>query len=139
MQENNSNFAILFIKRLKSALKISRDIELAELLGIKQNTISGWKNRNSVDMQLIIKKFPDIDVNYLIKGKKDEISEVNISNYDISVNDKKMEYTTQKCLVCVEKERTIATQLKLIASLEKQISLWEDSNLLDHPRQDNTG
>lgn len=42
------------LNRLKSTLNIKKDISLAELLNVKQSTISTWKSRSSLDYPKII-------------------------------------------------------------------------------------
>ena len=59
------------IENLKKVLNVKSNKELAIELGVKPNTISSWKQRNSVDYKLLIelsckKKF---DINYLFKGE----------------------------------------------------------------------
>ena len=49
-----SRFSIFVIDRLKTALRLRTDIELAEYLCVKQNTISGWKSRDTLDYKKII-------------------------------------------------------------------------------------
>lgn len=55
------------IKRLKELLKIKTDLELATILGVKPNTISSWKKRNSLQFETIIElcKENNIDLNEL--------------------------------------------------------------------------
>ncbi len=59
------------LDRLKEALDIDKDIELAEFFGIAQNTISAWKKRDSMNFDLLFTRcLPlDIDLNWLIYGK----------------------------------------------------------------------
>lgn len=55
------------IKRLKEFLKIKTDLELSIILGVKPNTISSWKKRNSLQFETIIDlcKRNKIDLNSL--------------------------------------------------------------------------
>lgn len=55
------------IRRLKEFLKIKTDLELATILGVKPNTISSWKKRNSLQFETIIElcKKSNIDLNEL--------------------------------------------------------------------------
>lgn len=69
-----SNNATIFLERLKSELHIQRDLELASYLGVKHNTISGWKSRNSVDYDLILSKCDNLDWNYLLLGQSNIVS-----------------------------------------------------------------
>jgi len=70
MQNLLSQFTKNFIKRLKKALKLGTDTELAIFLGVKQNTISSWKSRNTIDVFLIIAKCEHISFDYLIFGSE---------------------------------------------------------------------
>lgn len=63
MQVNNSQFAINVIERLKTALLTRNDADLAGLFGVKQNTISTWKSRNTVDYALVIAKCEEASIN----------------------------------------------------------------------------
>lgn len=70
------------ISRLKSALQIDTDMKLAEFLDVKQNTISIWKSRKTLNYPLIISKCDNIDLNWLFTGegqpfKKNSYSEPN--------------------------------------------------------------
>lgn len=73
----------LMLNRLKRFLKIKSDRELSNYLGLSQNTISMWKQRDSIDYDLILEKCPDISIDYLLSGVKPElISERNrVLNY----------------------------------------------------------
>ena len=57
--------------RLKDELNLSKDVDLADFLGVAQNTISAWKKRNSVNYDLIFEKIApyNIDLNWLVYGK----------------------------------------------------------------------
>jgi len=57
--------------RLKDELNLSKDVDLADFLGVAQNTISAWKKRNSVNYDLIFDKIApyNIDLNWLVYGK----------------------------------------------------------------------
>lgn len=72
MQENKSQNAIDVIDRLKKLLKLKTDIQLAELLNIKPNTISTWKKRNSLDYEAIISisELYELDLNEVFLNKR---------------------------------------------------------------------
>lgn len=57
------------IQRLKEHYGYQTNSELANKLGVAQNTISGWIKRNSIDYDLIFSKCNDIDFNWLMSGK----------------------------------------------------------------------
>lgn len=58
----------VIIQRLKQYYGLSTNTELANKLGVAQNTISGWIKRNSIDYDLIISKCEDVDFNWLLSG-----------------------------------------------------------------------
>ena len=57
------------IREIKLHLGFKNDTELADFLGIKQNTLSTWKSRNTMDYDLIISKCDFIDANWLLTGE----------------------------------------------------------------------
>ncbi len=60
---------VLIINKLKSHLNIKTDTDFAKFLGIKQNTISSWKKRDTLDYELIISKCDNINANWLFTGE----------------------------------------------------------------------
>lgn len=68
MQNNLSQNAInLILLKLKSVFGAKTDTQLAEYLGIKQNTVSTWKTRGSLDYPIVIAKCDNknVDLNWL--------------------------------------------------------------------------
>lgn len=59
----------LILKEIKKHYSFKTDGEFAAFLGIKQNTLSNWSTRNSIDYDRIIEKCEDIDANWLMTGK----------------------------------------------------------------------
>ena len=57
------------IREIKLYLGFKNDTELADFLGIKQNTLSTWKSRNTMDYDLVISKCDFIDANWLLTGQ----------------------------------------------------------------------
>ena len=67
----------LILNEIKLYLGFERDTDFAEFLGIKQNTLSNWKARNSIDYDLIISKCEEINANWLLTGKGPMLKEDN--------------------------------------------------------------
>lgn len=44
------------------------ETELAKHLGVSTQRLSNWRNRNSVDWEIIFTKCEDMDLNYLVRG-----------------------------------------------------------------------
>lgn len=59
----------LILNSIKSFLGFEKDSDFAKFLGIKQNTLSTWKSRNTIDYDLIISKCDKIDANWLLTGE----------------------------------------------------------------------
>ena len=75
---NNYAFDVdAILQRLRTMLKISSDMQLSHYLGISQNTIYSWRNRNVIDIQLVVEIIKNvnsksniaIDLNWLIYGE----------------------------------------------------------------------
>lgn len=57
------------LNRLKTALSVGTDTELADLLGIKKATLSNWRNRNSIDLPLVFSVCEQVNIDWLITGR----------------------------------------------------------------------
>lgn len=88
----------LILNELKKHYKFKNDGDFAYFLGIKQNTLSSWKTRNTLDYDLIISKCSDIDANWIFSGKgkmtkkntKDSLNSEKITSKD-ELNDQELE------------------------------------------------
>ncbi len=67
------------IDRLKMALKLETDTELAKYLGVNQSTVSAWKLRKSINWDLIITKCKDINLDWLLTGEGEMMNRPHIS------------------------------------------------------------
>lgn len=69
MPESYTHTVNDILTRLKSALNIKSDAELAEVLNIKTNVLGNWKSRNSLDHGAIIRVCEErgIDLNWILK------------------------------------------------------------------------
>ncbi len=66
MQEKLSKNAIIsIIERLRVYYEVDTDTSLASFLGVRQNTISSWRSRGAIDLELIITKCDNINLNWL--------------------------------------------------------------------------
>ena len=59
------------LNRIKAWFDITTDIELAELLGVKQNTVSSWRSRGNIPYKKIIAfcKKHDIDTDHFFEDE----------------------------------------------------------------------
>lgn len=54
------------IEKLKEHIGVHTDENLSKYLGIHQSTLSGWRKRNTINIELIIEKIDDVDMNWLL-------------------------------------------------------------------------
>lgn len=57
------------MNEIKLYYKFKTDAEFADFLGIGQQTISNWRNRNTFDLELIYTKCVNINANWLLSGE----------------------------------------------------------------------
>ena len=58
----------LFYERIKKASDSSTDKEVAAFFGLKKSTLSMWKKREKVDLELLTTKCEHVNLNWLIRG-----------------------------------------------------------------------
>ena len=59
------------LDRLKEHIGAKTDRALSKRLGYKnQSTLGNWRERDSVRIDRILEKFPEVDLNWLIKGER---------------------------------------------------------------------
>lgn len=66
---NFENFSSKILDRLKNMYNLKEDLQLAKKLKISSNTLHAWRSRDNVNLRTIVLSLPDIDYNFLIKGK----------------------------------------------------------------------
>lgn len=74
MKENNSNNSkkvdkSFILNEIKLYYKFKTDAEFSDFLGVGQQTISNWRNRNTFDIDLIYTKCVNINANWLLSGE----------------------------------------------------------------------
>ncbi len=90
MSKEDSLNAVEILQRFKKAHGITKDIELARLLGIKRATLAMWKKRNYVDLRLIA-LHSNHSLDYIIKGNdlpktkdlKTQLHELELENAEL--------------------------------------------------------
>jgi len=86
-----------------------KDKELYEFLGVKSTTFSSWRTRNTLDYELIMRKFPDVDYNWLFKE-----GQINTHNLDLS------DYNEQKAELKQCRDQ-LSQALDIIATLSRKV------------------
>lgn len=70
------------VKRAKLALGFTKDVELAEYLGVSRSTLSNWCARNAIDFPLLLEKLANVDYNWLLLGKGSPARQRNTVSLD---------------------------------------------------------
>lgn len=96
------------LERLKTVFQVDSDVALAQILGVKQPTISSWRKRNTIDYELIFTKCNNINYDWLLTGEG-KMKRVDNQNTDTPEN-----YGADALLI--EKD-------KMITYLQEQIKI----------------
>ncbi|OBS12572.1 hypothetical protein ATE49_04950 [Elizabethkingia miricola] len=120
----------LILNEIKSYYNIKSDTDFAHFLGVKPQTLSNWKARNSMDYDLIYTRCVEIDANWLLTGKgemlkrkQNEESTDTPTIIDIAIGDRIKDLRLSKDL----KQKDIAEILEMDPS---QYSKIESSKLM---------
>jgi transcriptional regulator with XRE-family HTH domain len=110
----------LIIQRLQLFFDVKTSKALAQKLGVSESALSNWKNRNTIDYELLFTKCEGINFNWLFLGKGEMNSlpeQVNESppGYARVIGD------ANEKLVRSQQE-TIEVQRRYINSLEKDLA-----------------
>lgn len=70
------------LDQLKELKDFKTKIQFAKYLEIKPNVLSNWYSRNSFDIKVITKKFPDVNYNWLLTGEGNMLKNSTTENID---------------------------------------------------------
>ena len=124
----------LILNEIRKYLNIKTDTEFANFLGIKQNTLSSWKARNSIDYDLIISKCDYLNANWLLTGegsmlKEEEVKKV-APQYLPTANDEVSTLLREKAAmleaIIKEKEEKEAMYKEKIMALENELQEYKN-------------
>ncbi|MEX0681277.1 MAG: helix-turn-helix domain-containing protein [Balneolales bacterium] len=68
MSSKYSYFDTSVLDRLKKALHIKTDSELAEFLGVMPTVVANWRSRNRINTTRVISKCESLDIHWLLFG-----------------------------------------------------------------------
>lgn len=109
----------LFYSRIKKACNSDTDKGVADFLDLKKSTLSMWKKREKVDLELLTTKCEHVNLNWLIRGKGNMlISEETVVNSEEKLKSTKKEDDL--------KDQIIRYQKKLINALEDKTGNLKD-------------
>ena len=124
----------LILNEIRKYLNIKTDTEFANFLGIKQNTLSSWKARNSIDYDLIISKCDYLNANWLLTGegsmlKEEEVKKVAPQDLP-TANDEVSTLLREKAAmleaIIKEKEEKEAMYKEKIMALENELQEYKN-------------
>lgn len=101
---------------------LTKDREIAEKLSISATTLSNWKRRNTYDINVIVERCPDLDINNLLRGlslnansDKHQATPKNNNNYQsVGAISKIIEEKDRVIIQLAEKIGTLKQELKQI-------------------------
>jgi hypothetical protein len=112
----------LILNKLKKHFNFKNDFEFAEYLGIEQNTLSSWKNRNTLNYDKIIAKCTDLKSILILTGKDEEFdSALNSNKKEVQLITNNSDISLLKQLVESQNE-TISLQRSKISELEAKLN-----------------
>lgn len=127
MQEKLSKIAIIsIIERLRVYYEVDTDTSLASFLGVRQNTISSWRSRGAIDLELIITKCDNINLNWLFFEEgpvyRRDINSKTPTNQSNGLSNMLLKQTIS------EKEEKIESLNREIGKLQNQIDLLKGTS-----------
>jgi hypothetical protein len=120
----------LIIERLLIYFNVETNAALAQKLGVSATTLSNWKNRNTMDYELVFTKCEGANLNWIFFGQG------NMSGLPDQINESpprygKVVYDAQEKIIQSQRE-TIDVQSDYINSLKKDLAkLQEEKEPVD--------
>jgi hypothetical protein len=115
------------LERIKVAKKLPTDAQLSHFLGVKPNTISTWKARNSIDIDIVFAKCEDLNMDWLLTGKGAMLREVSADKPPAAPAAAPATMPEQVPAVAALKE-IISEQASAIAALNREIGAAKEEN-----------
>ena len=105
----------LIIERLLLYFNVETNTALAQKLGVSASTLSNWKNRNTIDYELIFTKCEGVNFNWLFLGS----GEMQLNHDSNKVSSGSMNEDPNQRIIRA-KDKTIETQRKFIFRVEDE-------------------
>ena len=109
----------LILNNLKIAIGVKTDNDLWKYLGISQSTGATWRLRNSINLEEIIAKCDNINLDWLLRGEG-EMLRNGAAKDTAADNPLHIDIEAVKLLIA-EKDRTIANLQEQLDKKDKQI------------------
>lgn len=117
------------IQRLKDHLDVKTNVALAEVLGVTKATVGKWVSRNTIDYSLILDKFPDMDMNWLLLGK--DIPERGVSLQELEEMEEKIRKHGERMEIVEEMLKDAYAKVSKLEAENKKLREGYDEEELD--------
>lgn len=117
---------VVILDRIKKAYGFKTDAQLADFLGIKSTHLAVWRARDSINLDLIITKCSDLNLNWLLTGQGSMFLNEQSESNAIQVNNKAEEYAA--------KERQLAELRQEIEHLKAELKKMDTTDEKDAAR-----
>jgi len=101
----------LILNNLQNYLNFKKDVDFAEFLGIKPQTLFSWKKRNTFDVDLIYAKCNEISADWLLTGKGEMLRNSVINSFQ-NVEQAKYVVVLEKNILLQEKNTELREKLQ---------------------------
>lgn len=110
----------LVIERLKVFFNVDTNAALAQKLGVSATTLSNWKNRNTIDYELLFTKCEGANFNWLFLGEGNMTIPYNLV-HESPPGYGNIQFNDQERIISSQQD-TIEVQRRYIQCLEKDIA-----------------
>ena len=120
------------IAKIRAHYCKGNNIQFASQMGESPNTTSNWASKSyaKIGLNVILKisdKFPNVDLNWLIKGKGEMEQQASTTDNSLRVEVLQKEIDSLKTTIIEKDKEIIAAKDKLINVLEQQVKPVEKS------------
>lgn len=124
MQEKKQQNVDFILNEVKKRIKASKDEDLAIFFGVKGGTVSAWRNRNSMNYELLLAKCieNEWDLNEIFMGKSTECNNKTTINKNTLTNPI-MDNSIQNDLIklLIQKDKEMNRMAEEIGTLKEHI------------------
>lgn len=119
----------MIISELMKYYGFATDVRFAEFLGIKPQTLSAWKTRNTLDYDLISTKCVEINMNWIFTGQGNMLKDQPLTKFNPKIylgNNISTSKTNDSSPVYQNISTNSEVLLEKIKSLEKENQLLRE-------------
>lgn len=115
---------VLILNELKKFYNFKKELDFANFLEIKPQTLSSWYKRNTFDIELIFAKCKEINADWLFTGKGEmlRIETGKMKSEEIDIDSKKILLDMNEKVDFIYKHIAIDVARKELESLQEEIN-----------------